>query len=50
MAQAEADLDIAKAELKQAQRSFERRDQLYQRNPILKRRVEIWYNIQQLPK
>ena len=32
--QAEADLDIAKAELAQAQRSFERRDQLFQENLI----------------
>lgn len=32
--QAEADLDIARAELAQAQRSFERRDQLFQENLI----------------
>lgn len=32
--QAEADFDIAKAELAQAQRSFERRDQLFQENLI----------------
>ncbi|MFQ5781303.1 MAG: efflux RND transporter periplasmic adaptor subunit, partial [Nitrospiria bacterium] len=34
VAQAEADLGIAKAELKQAQRMFERRDQLYRKKII----------------
>lgn len=34
VAQAQADLDIAEAELRQAQRMFDRRDQLYQNNLI----------------
>ncbi len=34
LAQAQANLDIARAELTQAQRSFDRRDQLFQRNLI----------------
>ena len=34
VAQAQADLDIAKAEIKQAQRTFDRRDQLFQDNHI----------------